>query len=70
MKIAILTDGIYPFVIGGMQKHSYYLARFLVLRGHEITLVHCVACIGTRIPSADEVLEQMRLPAGSSTGER
>lgn len=65
MKIAILTDGIYPFVIGGMQKHSYYLARFLVLRGHEITLVHCVP-YGTRIPSLEEVLEQMRLPVGSN----
>lgn len=28
MKIALLTNGIYPFNIGGMQKHSYYLAKY------------------------------------------
>lgn len=28
MKIALLTNGIYPFSIGGMQKHSYYLTRY------------------------------------------
>ncbi len=28
MKIALLTDGIYPYVIGGMQKHSFYLAKY------------------------------------------
>lgn len=27
MKIALLTNGIYPFVIGGIQKHSYALAK-------------------------------------------
>jgi glycosyltransferase involved in cell wall biosynthesis len=42
LKLALLTDGIYPFVIGGMQKHSFYLAKFLALKGVEITLVHCV----------------------------
>jgi len=29
MKILLLTDGIYPYTIGGMQKHSYYLGKFL-----------------------------------------
>ncbi len=28
MKIALLTDGFYPYVIGGMQKHSYFLAKY------------------------------------------
>lgn len=32
MKIALLTNGLYPFDIGGMQKHSYYLARYLAQR--------------------------------------
>lgn len=27
MKIALLTNGIFPYVIGGIQKHSYYLAK-------------------------------------------
>ncbi|MFK7845414.1 MAG: glycosyltransferase family 4 protein [Rhodothermales bacterium] len=29
MKIALLSDGVFPFVVGGMQKHSYYLAKHL-----------------------------------------
>lgn len=29
MKIALLTDGIWPFSVGGMQKHSYYLCKYL-----------------------------------------
>ena len=42
MKLLILTDGITPFVIGGMQKHSQNLARELALQGHSVTLFHCV----------------------------
>ncbi|TND05905.1 MAG: hypothetical protein FD123_3596 [Bacteroidetes bacterium] len=40
MKIALLTDGIYPYVIGGMQKHSYYLAKYLAAAGHHVDLYH------------------------------
>lgn len=32
-KIALITDGIWPYVMGGMQKHSYYLAKFLAAKG-------------------------------------
>ncbi|MFP5470710.1 MAG: glycosyltransferase family 4 protein [Bacteroidia bacterium] len=39
-KILLLTDGIYPYVMGGMQKHSYYLAKYLTLNGVDVTLVH------------------------------
>ncbi|MFT7611143.1 MAG: glycosyltransferase involved in cell wall biosynthesis [Parvicellaceae bacterium] len=41
MKLLILTDGIHPFVIGGMQKHSYNLALGLHLAGHEVEVYHC-----------------------------
>ncbi|OQX99794.1 MAG: hypothetical protein B6I24_01620 [Bacteroidetes bacterium 4572_128] len=27
-KICLLTDGIFPYVMGGMQKHSYYSAKY------------------------------------------
>jgi len=30
MKIALLTDAIFPNVIGGIQKHSYLLIKYLV----------------------------------------
>jgi glycosyltransferase involved in cell wall biosynthesis len=40
MRIGLVTDGIYPYVIGGMQKHSYYLAKYLSAQGAEIDLYH------------------------------
>ena len=40
MKIALLTDGIYPYVIGGMQKHSYLLAKYLAKNKIEVDLYH------------------------------
>lgn len=61
MKIAILTDGIYPYVIGGMQKHSFYLSKFLALQGVSVTLVHCVP-FADNIPTEEEVKEAMELP--------
>jgi glycosyltransferase involved in cell wall biosynthesis len=41
MKILLLTDGIFPFVMGGMQKHSYYLAKYLALNDCKVEIVHC-----------------------------
>lgn len=52
----MLTDGIAPFVIGGMQKHSYELAKNLALAGHSITLVHCVYN-KTAIPDKQQLTE-------------
>lgn len=40
MKIALLTDGVHPYVIGGMQKHSYYMVRELAKNGHTVYLFH------------------------------
>ena len=40
MKIALLTDGIHPYVIGGMQKHSFYLAKYFALNKIEVDLYH------------------------------
>ena len=62
MRIAILTDGIHPFVIGGMQKHSHYLVKFLVRRGHEVTLVHCVPN-GSKVPTSDETRAALEIGA-------
>lgn len=38
MKVAIIADGISPEVIGGMQKHSFYIAKYLALKGVEVEL--------------------------------
>jgi glycosyltransferase involved in cell wall biosynthesis len=42
MKIALLTDGIYPYVLGGMQMHSWHLARSLVQAGVSVELYHYI----------------------------
>lgn len=39
MRIVLLTDGIYPYTIGGMQKHSYYLAKFLAREGINLDVI-------------------------------
>ena len=54
MKIALLCNGITPFVIGGMQKHSYNLAKSMVQVGVNVTLIHCVSA-DQKIPSEEEV---------------
>jgi glycosyltransferase involved in cell wall biosynthesis len=41
MRIALLTDGITPFVTGGMQRHSFNLCRELVHLGVQVDLYHC-----------------------------
>jgi glycosyltransferase involved in cell wall biosynthesis len=40
MKIALITDGIWPYVLGGMQKHSYYLCKYLAQQKINVHLFH------------------------------
>lgn len=40
MRVALLTDGIWPYVLGGMQKHSYYLCKYLARNGVQVDLFH------------------------------
>ncbi|MDZ4698692.1 MAG: glycosyltransferase family 4 protein [Rhodothermales bacterium] len=40
MRLALLTDGLYPYEIGGMQKHTYYLAKHLARAGARVDLYH------------------------------
>jgi len=39
-SVSILTDGIYPFVMGGMQKHSYCLAKYFAQKKITVHLYH------------------------------
>ncbi|MEY2764179.1 MAG: hypothetical protein RLZZ205_603 [Bacteroidota bacterium] len=54
MRWLILTDGITPFEIGGMQKHSFNLVKQLLLNGEEVTLFHCITR-SRKLPSEEEV---------------
>lgn len=38
--IALITDGIWPYVIGGMQKHSYYLCKYFAANQIHVDLIH------------------------------
>ncbi len=40
MRIALITDGIWPYVLGGMQKHSYYLCKYLAQQKVQVDLYH------------------------------
>src|SRR5215207_7289206 len=40
MRIALITDGIWPYVLGGMQKHSFYLCKYLAKNQVQVDLVH------------------------------
>lgn len=40
MRIALITDGIWPYVLGGMQKHSYYLCKYLAQQQIHVDLFH------------------------------
>lgn len=40
MKILLLTDGLFPFQIGGMQKHSSILVKELTKRSIPLTVIH------------------------------
>lgn len=53
-----------PFVVGGMQKHSHYLAAFLAQQGVEVVLLHCVR--NGAVPERDEVLQALDLPHDAS----
>ena len=54
MKIALLTDGISPYEMGGMQTHSAVIANQLVKANNEVDLFHFVTK-NSPIPTVDEV---------------
>lgn len=54
MRVLLVTDGIFPFVMGGMQKHSYYLGKYLAKAGINVAVVHSV-------PEGVDV-DELRLP--------
>ncbi len=40
MRVALITDGISPYVLGGMQKHSFYLAKYFAKNNIYVDLFH------------------------------
>ncbi len=58
MRLALLADGIWPDTIGGMQKHTFYLAKYFALNGIQVDLYYCAndAAIVIKQFSFDETL--------------
>ena len=54
MRLLFVTDGITPYVIGGMQRHSENLVRSLLKSNVHLTLIHCVYN-GKKLPSQEDV---------------
>jgi len=40
MRVALVTDGIWPYVLGGMQKHSFYICKYLAQKHVHVDLYH------------------------------
>lgn len=61
MNILFVTDGIYPFVIGGMQKHAAYLIRQLADTSHNVDVI--ITQHGVRDSrNAEEIFWQGNIP--------
>ena len=42
MKVAVLSDGVAPYVVGGIQKYAAMLAVSLIREGVDVCLLHAV----------------------------
>lgn len=64
-RVALLTDGIHPLVVGGMQKHSFYLLQGLLRKGVQVLLFHTnpqgKSISGLLTDSEQEGLEEVML---------
>ena len=55
LKITIVYDVIFPYVVGGMQLRNWEIARRLARRGHEVTLIGTKAWPGPSMIEKDGV---------------
>ncbi|OGJ13165.1 hypothetical protein A3K82_02045 [Candidatus Pacearchaeota archaeon RBG_19FT_COMBO_34_9] len=56
MKIAIITDAIYPFTLGGSEIRNHKIAKRLVKRGHEVHIYGAKLWKGEDIKKIDGVV--------------
>lgn len=61
LRFLLLTDGLSPFVTGGMQQHSTLLAKHLAPIVEHLTVVHCETSRNA-IPSTSDVLNELGNP--------
>lgn len=56
----ILSDGIMPFVLGGMQRHTSLFVKYLIEAGHRVSLFHSLPH-GHKEPTQSEILEALQI---------
>lgn len=61
LRLLFLTDGLAPFVLGGMQQHSTQLVKHMAPLVESITLVHC-GDLNENVPTSNEVLAELGNP--------
>ncbi|HAS35002.1 MAG TPA: hypothetical protein DCS15_00845 [Flavobacteriales bacterium] len=61
LRLLFLSDGLAPFVTGGMQQHSTLLVKYMAPLVQHITLMHC-GPTNSPAPSANEVLNEIGNP--------
>jgi glycosyltransferase involved in cell wall biosynthesis len=64
MRWLLLTDGMSPFELGGMQKHSSNLLKELLKWGDEVDVAHCVSSNKTFF-TQEEVMDRLAIPSSS-----
>ena len=57
MKLAFLANGLFPYKVGGMQKESYYLTKYLARIGVKIDLYYPVKSQSSDGINADDLYE-------------
>ena len=61
MRLLFLSDGLAPFVVGGMQQHSTILVKYMALLVDDITLMHC-GKISEAPPDSAQIMEALGHP--------
>lgn len=62
IRLLFLTDGLAPFVTGGMQQHSVLLVKYLAPLVEHITLLHCGPLNGN-VPNSMDVSDAIGNPS-------
>jgi glycosyltransferase involved in cell wall biosynthesis len=52
VHVALITDGVYPWMLGGIQRHTAMLAHHLARAGARVTLLHSAATAEGRAKAA------------------
>ena len=70
MNILYVAHYYPPFAVGGVEDHTRYLAREMVLAGHSVRVFHGGASQSRLVKSGSSYLSQSELPVTFGVGRR